>query len=175
MSATNVNSVIQAAHMLQSLDIIGHILQTVSILIGLCLFLAGMMQLKRFGEMRTFMSHQMTLWGPLSILFASILLLVLPFTITTSLRAFFGDGQTLPLAYTAHTSHDIDTYLPVVFTFIRLIGVGAIMRSCMLLSKSAGQGGHGQIGKSITFLFGGILCVHVLGTITLIKSIFFVS
>lgn len=161
-----------AGVMLHNLGIIANTMSVVAILLGLGLFIGGMFQLKRYGEMRTFMSHQMTIWGPGAMIFGGVLLLMLPFTVTTSLLAFFGPGQTLPLAYTPTSEHDFDVYVPVVLAFVRLVGIGAIMRACLLFSKTGGHGGQpGTMGKAMIHLLGGILCVHVLGTAHLLKYI----
>jgi intracellular multiplication protein IcmC len=161
-----------AVAMMHSITIIANTMSVIGIMLGLGLFMGGLFQLKRYGEMRTFMSHQMTIWAPGAMIFAGVLLLMLPWTVSTALLAFWGDGQTLPLAYTGSGQHDIDVYIPVILAFIRVIGVGAIMRACMMLSKTGGQGQPGQLGKALTHLFGGILCVHILGTVTVIKYIF---
>ena len=172
LASNHHDIVVQATHMLYSIGILATIIQVISILLGLGLFVGALMQLRKFAESRTMMSHHITLWGPLSMMLAAILLLLLPYTVTTSLRAFFGDGQTTPLAYQPAASLGIDVYIPVVLAFVRLIGVGAIVRACLLFSKAGSQSSNGQLGKGLIYLFGGILCVHVLGTIHLIKSIF---
>ena len=46
-----------------NLNIIADIMQTLAVLIGLTLFVGGMFQLKRYGEMRTMMSSQMSISG----------------------------------------------------------------------------------------------------------------
>lgn len=162
-----------ASIMLQNIGEIANILNVVAIIIGIGLFLGGLFQLKRYGEMRTMMSQQMSIWAPLSMILAGCFLLILPYTITTLLRAFWGPGQTLPLAYHATGSHNIETYIPVVLAFVRLVGVGAIIRGCVLFSRAGHQGGQpGTTGKAVMHLFGGILCVHVLGTVDLVRYIF---
>ena len=162
-----------AAHMLQSLGTMSVIVQVVSIMMGLGLFMGGMFTLKRYGEMRTFMSHQMTLWAPMAMIIAGATLLVLESTISTSLLAFWGQGNTSPLAYAGSTSHNIDAYVPVINAFVRLIGVCAIIRACMLFSRSGAQGSQpGTIGKAVLHLLGGVLCIHIIGTARLVMYIF---
>lgn len=162
-----------AAVMLHNLGTVADILNVVAIVMGLGLVIGGLFKLKRYGEMRTFMSHQMSLWGPLAMVMGGVFLLILPWTVTTSLLAFFGPGQTSPLSYQGTMTHDIDVYIPVINAFIRLIGVGAIIRACVLFSRSGQTGGQpGTIGKAILHLFGGILCVHIMGTVELVKYLF---
>lgn len=162
-----------ASIMLHNLGVLANIFDYVAILMGLGLFLGGLFKLKRYGEMRTFMSHQMTIWAPLAMIFGGVMLLMLPVTVTSSLAAFFGPGQTLPISYHGETTHDIDAYIPVVNAFIRLIGIGAIIRACTLFSRTGQVGGQpGILGKALLHLFGGILCVHIMGTVSLVKYLF---
>ncbi|PHQ80508.1 MAG: type IV secretion protein IcmC [Coxiella sp. (in: Bacteria)] len=165
--------VVHAAVMLQHLGTISIILNAISIIMGIGLFVGGLFKLKRYGEMRTFMSHQMTIWAPTTMVIAGVLLLMLPITIKTSLLAFWGAGNTSPLAYTSSGLHNIDAYIPVINAFVRLIGVGAIIRACTMFSRSGEIGGQpGQSAKAMLYLFGGILCVHIMGTVDLIKYLF---
>lgn len=173
VGASNTDFAAHAAVMLHNLGTLANILNVVAILMGLGMCLGGLFKLKRYGEMRTFMSHQMTIWAPLVMIIGGVLLLLLPYTITTSLLAFFGPGQTLPISYHGATTHDIDVYIPVVNAFIRLIGVGAIIRACVLFSRTGQTGGQpGTVGKAALHLFGGILCVHIMGTVELVKYLF---
>ncbi len=176
MSFGNTDMALQAAVMLHNLGTIAVIVNMVSIMTGVGLVSTGLFSMKRYGEMRTFMSHQMTIWMPLAQIFGGIMCLMLPTMITTILRAFWGEGQTMPLAYTGTGLHDIDVYVPVVNAFIRLIGVGAIIRAAVLFARS-GSSGHqpGILGKAILHVFGGIFCIHILGTVHLIKYIFNIS
>ena len=162
----------QAQAMLHNIGTIANILNMVSILMGLGLFLAGIFQFKKYGESRTQMSSQHSITAPLVMVIAGIFLLILPYTITSSLLAFWGQGQTLPLQYQGPTTYDIDVYIPVILAFVRLIGVGAIMRALVLFSKLGSQGQPGTMGKAVMHLIGGILCVHILGTVRLVEFIF---
>lgn len=149
---------------------IGKILSTVSIAIGLGLFLGGFFMLKRYGETRTFMSYHMTLGGPGMMILAGTMFLILPTTTATFLHAFWG-GDWNPMRYSG-TSNGWDAYIPVVIIFVRIIGLGSLMRGIMLLSRTGKQGSQpGTIGRALTHMLGGILLLHILGTVQLIKSI----
>ena len=168
----NISMYAQAQAMLHNLTTIANILNVIAILMGLSLFLAGLFQFKKYGEARSQMSSQHSIAGPLALITSGVFLLILPYTITTALLAFFGPGQTMPLQYQGNTTQDIDVYIPVVLMFIRLIGVGAIIRALVLCSKLGSQGQPGTLGKAMMHLLGGILCVHILGTIQLVEFIF---
>ena len=148
------------------------IIQSIGIALGLFLFLSGVFALKRYGEMRTMMSQQMTIAKPLFKMFAGIGLLCLPTMIATVMQAMWGTYD--PLSYTGY-GNDYDILIPPVIVFVRLIGVGAFIRGWVLLSRcGGGEGGQpGITGKAILHIVGGILCIHIIGTYNLLISLFF--
>lgn len=159
------------ATIVHNLDTLGSILQTVSIITGLGLFMGGIFTMKRYGETRTFMSYHMTLAAPLMMMLAGVLLLVLPTSIDSALFAFWSTAT--PLHYGGNTE-GWDQYIPAVVIFVRLIGVGAMMRGFVMLSRTGGGHGAqpGTLGRAMVHIFGGLLCVHILGTVNLLMSLF---
>lgn len=157
-------------HIMQQLGVIAIILQTFGVIIGISLVMGSLFSLKKYAETRTYMSSQMSMAMPLTLLLSGALFLILPTTLATSLFAFFGDAS--PEKYQTTTS-GIDQYIPVILMFVRLIGVGSIMRGIMLFSKlghsSSSHGG--LLGKALIHILGGLLCLHVLTTVNLIKQI----
>lgn len=68
LSPQSKTDMMHHAHvMLQNIGQISEILNVVAIVMGIALVLGGIFQLKRYGEMRTQMSQQMSLFGPLEI------------------------------------------------------------------------------------------------------------
>ena len=155
----------------ENLGLIANVMQSVSIVLGLGLFVGGMFHLKRYGEMRTMMSAQMTIWGPLMRILSGAALMYLPVMISTSLVAFWGTGGDMPIA-SSTSMEGWAQYIPAVLMLVRLVGVYAFMRAFMLAARSGRtQGQPGTVGKVLVNLLAGILCVHVMGTIQLIESI----
>ncbi len=158
------------AVIIKNFGYIAQILEGISIVMGIGLLVGAFHQFKRWGEMRTFMSYQMTLAAPLAMMIAGVMFLTLPSTITSALL-FFWDS-TNPLA-TQATNHTWSEYVPVVVVFVRIIGVGAVMRAIMFFARSGGhQSQPGSIGRGLTHLLGGVLLIHIVGTVHLLKSIF---
>lgn len=155
--------------MIQNLESVGNIIGTISILMGVALSTFGFFTMKRYGEARTFMSHQMTLWQPLMQIMGGVMLLMLPTFVKSALYAFWSTSS--PLVY--HATPDAwDSYIPVVLVFVRLIGLGAIIRAILMFARSGTSGGQpGTIGKAATFLFAGILLMHILGVYALLCNI----
>jgi intracellular multiplication protein IcmC len=156
--------------LLQNLGVMGDIVQAIAIIMGLGLFMAGIFKLKRYGEMRTMMSHHMTIAAPLLMLTGGIMLLCLPFMLHTALLNFWSINN--PTQYSGGSS-GWEQIVPVVIVFVRLIGVGAFMRGILLFSRSGGeQAQHGTMAKALLHLLGGILCVNIVGTVRLLEGIF---
>lgn len=165
MAITSPNPAVVMANFGQLGDLVG----TISIILGLAFFLGGFFNLKRYGEMRTMMSHQMTLATPMMKMLAGVMLMTLPVMISTVLNTFWSTST--PLRYSG-TQDGWDQYVPVVLTFVRLIGVVSIVRAFVLFSRSGQVGGQpGVIGKALIHLLGGVLAIHVIGTVDLLKNI----
>lgn len=146
------------------------ILQIISIIAGISLFLSALFAFKRYAQMRTMMSHQMTMAKPLTKMLAGIMLLALPLMIRTFSLAFW--GQSNPLAYTGGNESGWAPLIPVVIDAVRLVGVFAFIRGIFLIPRAGVVGGQpGVLSKAILHMFGGILCINVVATHQLMKSI----
>ena len=86
--------------LMTNLGILGNIFQSIAIATGLSLFLTGWFKLKRYAEMRTFMSYQLSIASPLLMIVAGVSLLCFPLFIKTALLNFW--SNTSPLKYKAH-------------------------------------------------------------------------
>lgn len=156
----------------QNLGIIADIMQTLSILIGLSLFIAGLFQFKKYGEMRTMMSSQMSISAPLMTLISGIAMLCSPLIMGTMLVSFWGVTGATDLPYDGSTSSGWTQYIQPVLMLVRLVGVYAFMRGFVMAAKTgSGHASPGTTGKVFVHIFAGILCVHIMGTIQLIESI----
>jgi len=155
--------------LMRNIGTMANIFQDVAIIIGLSLFLFGLFRLKRYAEARTMMSHQMTIAAPLMLLLGGVMFLCLPMVLSTALFNFW--STTSPLSY--QPGNDAyDELMPPVIMFVRLIGVGSFMRGILLFSRVGGeQSQPGTLGRACTHLLGGLLCVHILGLVILLKEI----
>lgn len=149
-------------------ETIAQIIQIVAVLLGVVLLVGSLFQFKRYGEMRTFMSQQMTMAGPLGMLLASACLLSLPTFLGTSLLALWGD--TSPLQYTGGTS-GLGQLMPPILIFVRIVGLISIIRGVLLLSRAGHQGQPGTLGKAFTHIIAGVMCMHILGVTGLLENI----
>lgn len=160
--------------LIRNFDTLGEIVMIISILIGLSLFYGALHQFKRYGEMRSAMSQQGSINGPLIMLVSAVLLLTLPAFIEVFLFTIWGTNN--PMAYVSNgTSYD--ELMKAVVIFVRLIGVCAVIRGIVLLSRSGGgasaQSQPGTFSKALIHLVGGVLCINVVGTYQILHYIFF--
>ncbi len=151
---------------------LGNIIQYVSLGMGLGLVLGGLFMLKKYGQMRTMMSQQMTLTKPLAMLLAGSALTILPTFIATMERAFWGSSW-YATTMSINTSEDWTGLIGPVLMLVRLLGVVALMRAILMMTKAGGhQGQPGAAGKAAMHLIAGILCVNINGTVDILSNIF---
>ncbi len=155
-------------NLMQSIGYLGDMVQAIGIIGGVSLIFSGIFALKRYGEMRTMMSQQMTVAGPLMKLVAGAVLISLPVALSTFLQAFWSTAN--PVTYHAQSSTDA-LLIPPVLMFVRLIGVGSFIRGWFLMSRIGPNSQPGTMTKGITHIFAGILLVHILGLYNLITSV----
>ncbi len=154
-------------HVLESLRYVAIIVQDFCILGGIAFILAGLFKMKRYGQMRTMMSHQITLIQPLSKIIIGACLLAIPVATKTLLLAFWGSVN--PLAY-PDMSSGTEVYIKPVIILIRLIGLFGMIRGIMMFSRVGGQQGQpGMAGKAMLHIIGGMLCLHIINTYYIIK------
>lgn len=159
----------EAAILTQNFTTLAEIVHSVAVLLGVCMTFSGFFQLKKYGEQRTMMSSQMSMAGPLMMITAGAMLLILPDFIGAMVLSLF--GTTTPGAYSGGVFY-YSTLIPPILIFVRVVGVGAFVRGIVLLSRVGGQQTQpGQLGKAMIHIFGGVLCIHIMGTVTLLESL----
>jgi len=137
------------------------ITQDVAMALGLSLFLGGLFKLKKYGEMRTFMSTQMSLSRPLGMLIGGVALLCLPLVTSTLLSAIWGTSSLI--AYPVVPNPQAQEIIFGIILTIRLVGVMGVMRGIILLSRAGGeQSQPGSIGKAVLHLVGGLMCLNIM-------------
>ena len=165
---------VDPTQLMGNLGLMAVIFQDISIIMGLGLFMFGLFRLKRYAEARTMMSHQMTIAGPLMLLIGGTMFLCFPLVLRTALFNFWSTTHPNPMAYAGGDSYE--QLIPPIVIFVRLIGVGSFMRGVLLFSRVGGeQSQPGTLSKACIHMFAGILCIHILGTVDLLRSIFGMS
>ncbi|OGT48005.1 MAG: hypothetical protein A3E82_04395 [Gammaproteobacteria bacterium RIFCSPHIGHO2_12_FULL_38_11] len=159
----------EASILAQNFDTIAVTIQWIAILMGVCLTLGGLFQLKRLAESRTMMSSQHSAAGPLLMLIAGAMLMILPKVIGLALLSFFGKSS--PMSYEGGPS-GYNSLMHPILMFVRIIGVASFIRGILMIARAGGQQSQpGTVGKAIVHIFAGIMCVNIIGTLTILKDI----
>jgi intracellular multiplication protein IcmC len=159
------------ALMMSNLGIIAKIVQAVAVVMGVGLIFSGIMKLKHYGEMRTMMNSQGSLANALFIVLAGVMLLTLPTMLNTFLLAIW--GTTNPLPYPGGDNMGTNGLMRGIVMFVRLIGVISFIRGVVLISHLGKENGgqQGSIGKALTYMIGGIMCVQIVATAQFLSTI----
>ena len=140
------------------------IAEAVSTIAGIVLILTGVLKLKRYGQMRSQMSTQMTLAGPLMYLICGSILLALP----TMLPAI----EAMVFASANDTLYQGKLNIKGIIYFIRFLGLCAFIRGFIMLSRSGSGGQPGSIGKALVFVFAGVMLMHIVTVSQLTEDFF---
>lgn len=160
-------------NLMQNIGQMANIVSDISLIMGIGFVLSAIFKFKHYGESRTHAMQQSSVVKPLLMLLVGGLLLSLPLTMETVLTAIWSTSS--PLAYHAQTATD-ELLIPPVLAFIRLVGVGSFIRGLVMLTRVGGeQSQPGTLSKAMLHMLGGVLCLHILGVVQLVQSIFNLS
>ncbi len=151
------------------LGVMSTIIQDFALIAGMSLIYLGLLKFKKYGEMRTYMSTQMTMATPLMLILGGSLLMFTPLLLGTAIDIFW--GQVNPLSYTNNMPGEADKLLDAIIIFIRVLGIGVFIRGWIKLAKCGGESvAPGTRSKSLMHIFVGVLLMHFVGTEHLIMQ-----
>ncbi len=126
---------------------------------GIAFMVMGVLKLRQYGEARTQMSSHHSLREPLMYMIVGVLLAYLPSTVNFGLGSFW--QHPTPYAWRTYTSSWSSVY-KAVFPVIEIFGTIALIRGIVMLTKlGGGHGGQGVLGKAMTHIVGGLLCINL--------------
>lgn len=127
-------------------------------IIGFYMVIQGVMKLKHVGEMRTQMSHEHHLTGPILHIAIGALLIYLPSSVQVGLSTFWTNPN--PYGYIIQQDQ-WEQFMNVCFVVIQFIGVLSFIRGLIMLSHVGSGGQHGVLGRGLTHIIGGIFCINI--------------
>lgn len=146
------------------------LLTALAYVMGMAFMVIGILKLKQYGEARTQMSSHHSLREPLMYIVVGVLLAYLPTTVQFGLGSFW--VHPTPYAYRSDTSSWTDAY-KAVFIVVQIFGTIALIRGIVMLAKlGGGHGGHGVMGKAMTHIIGGLLCINLYQLVQVIMITF---
>lgn len=128
-------------------------------LMGMVFIFQGILKLKHAGEMRTMMSQEHGLAGPLILIAVGAMLLYFPTTVQIGMSTFWTNPN--PYGYVAQKDQ-WHQFINVCFLIVQFIGTISFIRGLVILSHLGGHGGQpGQFGKAMTHIIGGIFAINI--------------
>jgi intracellular multiplication protein IcmC len=128
-------------------------------LVGTMFIIAGFVKLRHVGEMRTQMSHEHGWGGPSILIAIGVMLLYVPTSVQVGLSTFWSDPN--PYGYLQQTD-EWSQFINDCYLIVQLVGTIAFIRGLIILSRlSHHGGGHDTLGRGLTHVIGGILCINI--------------
>jgi len=128
-------------------------------ILGISFIFGGLLKLKHYGEQRSMMSSHGGLGGALMLLLVGTLLLFLPSTIQVSTTTFW--ATPCSYCYPTDSESPFTSFFKVVYSVVNFVGLIAFVRGLVMLSHVGEHSQHGGLGKAMTHIIGGILCMNI--------------
>ena len=132
--------------------------------IGFFFVFSAFYQMKQYGEMRTMMSSNTDMRGPIGSIFFGAALIYIPNVWRTGLITFFGTSNILEYE---GTGTNWDLLAQSLVAIIQFVGVIALIRALIFFRRASSNSAGGQqglLGRGITHFIGGILAINIVGT-----------
>ncbi len=140
----------------------------IAYVMGMFFMISGIIKLKHFGEMRTQMSVEHSLKGPLIFLAIGALLLYLPSSVQIGMSTFWTNPN--PYGYLKQQNEWKDL-IDTCFTIVQFVGVVAFIRGLLILTHIGGHHGQqGTLSRGLTHIIGGIFCINIYQFIQVIMN-----
>jgi|GEM_PF-772598 intracellular multiplication protein IcmC len=158
-TTTNLSAVDMITNLVSQLPNIMSLITAIAYVTGMYFVFHGVMLLKQYGEMRTQMSGQHHLKGPVIFIIVGAMMLYLPSSVQVGLSTFWTEPN--PYGY-LQDQDQWAQFFKNIFMVVQLFGVIAFIRGLILLTHLGGHGGQqGTFGKGMTHIIGGILCINI--------------
>lgn len=163
-TTSTVNATLSAADMLQkftaSIPNLTRLATAIAYVMGMYLVISGVTRMKHMGEMRTQMSHEHSIKGPIILITVGAMLLYFPSTVQVGMNTFWTVPN--PYGYTQQQDQWAQ-FFNACFEVVQLFGVVAFIRGLIILSRLGGhQGGHQDtFAKGLTHIIAGIMCINI--------------
>lgn len=140
-----------------------------SYLLGIVMVTKGVYKLREYGELRTMMSSQTSIWPIVITLVAGFALVYFPTSFDIGMETLF--AYTSPLTYTGASDQQTTELVNAMVAIMQVIGAIAVIRGFMILHTSTQQGSQpGSFAKGVTFVIGGIMAINMYGTWEMLEN-----
>jgi len=143
--------------------------------VGIGLVFSGINRLKKLGHRTAFMNVDSGVTGPLMLIVLGVALAAFPSFLSVLNQSVWNDTAIKDVSVLALDQKDssLEEQLKPLIFMIQLIGMVALLRGVLILSKSTGQGAQpGTISKGFVHIFGGFLAINILQTFSIVSKTF---
>jgi intracellular multiplication protein IcmC len=127
-------------------------------------------RLKEYGELRTMMSSQTSIFKPIVLFIISAGLIFFPSLQDMAIETFYADSALKELGYDGNY-YTWRGFITVVMRIVQFIGLIAFVRGWIGLAQLGNQSAPpGSTGKSMAHIIGGILAINIGATVEVLKS-----
>jgi intracellular multiplication protein IcmC len=172
LGITDLSTMIAALR--SNLPHVVRLIVAIAYVMGLWMIYTSLYTLKIYGDLRTMMSSQAGLSGPLIKLVLGVFLLLMPGIVKVGIYSLWGTGYSIldypePITIWSSWQPVINGVLDVV----RVFGYIAFLRGFVMLGRATRQGApQGLNGKGLIHIVGGILAINIIGTVEIIRHTF---
>jgi len=136
--------------------------------LGMIFVVMSVIKLRHTGEMRTMMSQEHGLAGPLIMMAVGAMLLYIPTSVQVGLSTFWSDPN--PYGYLQQQDQWAQ-FINDCFIIVQLVGVIAFIRGLIIWTHLGSHGGgQGNFARGLTHVIGGILCINIYQFIQVIMN-----
>ncbi|MDC3181194.1 hypothetical protein OAT84_03555 [Gammaproteobacteria bacterium] len=144
--------------------------------VGVGFVFSGINKLKKLGHRTAFMNVDAGITGPMMMVLIGACLTALPTFFNVINKSIFNDEAiqaASALGVSQGVSPDFITQMKPIIFIIQLIGMIALLRGFLILSKATGQGAQpGTVSKGFVHIFGGVLAVNIVQTANIVTKTF---
>lgn len=132
--------------------------------LGFLMVFRAVYKFREYGEARTMMSGQSSIWHPVITLTVGCMLIYFVSAYQIGLQTLFGVSKPSPISYSGDENISQELINAVVL-IMQLVGCIAFIRGLLLINSAGGHNAQpGSFGKGVTFIIGGILAINIYGS-----------
>ena len=143
-----------------------------SYLAGIWILFQALYKMKQYGELRTMMSLQTDMRGPLMQIVVGMILIALPTSIKYTLNTFYGTDSIMALPGAGGERWEVA--INSVQRLVQVIGLIAFIRGWLILVRVVDKNSQiqGGLAKAGTHILGGILALNIEASVKIINVTF---
>ncbi len=175
LTAASVSQAALGDNIIESMAGASDFMLSLFYIVGIAMIFAGVNKLKRLGHRTAFMNVDSGVSGPLIMLLIGAVMIFMPSFLEVLNKSIWGTADIADLKELTYVKDDssMEAKLRPVIMIVQFIGLVAMLRGFLILTKVTGQGAQpGTVSKGMIHIFGGILAVNIVRTVEIAINTF---